>query len=277
MIIHFAFGSIGKQGKVEQQTKQVIEFILQEKRLLVNKCKEFIPVFPKQDTKLIPSEMFEVTGDGEISATLDIKDPGWLNKLSNDTTIHYLPVDVPMICFTKVSFNKLKSSTFSAEYGKFGLAFFDGFLKSRRIKPVFYYTESSIWNDKLIRRWNYEGDRMSGKDRSDLQREIVSYRKPATLFPSFKESVTLQITATSDGTKLEYLTYDRYPDGYVFTKEKEYRIVFDKGTDYLYFDEGDLFMVIAPDMDSKENVESFFEQNWAKHPKVEVFPSSETN
>lgn len=274
MFIHFAFGSLGKQGKTEEQTKRVIELILRGKRLLVSKCKEFIPAYPKKGVKRIPPEMFKVTGDGEASATFYPKeDPDWLSKLPNDTAIHYLPMDVPIICFIRISFNQLKSSSHSTEYGKFGLVVVDGFLKSKGIKPVFYYTESSLWNDGLIKRWNFNQNKMSSKDKTDLEREILSYRKPATLFPTFKESVTMKLTRASEGTTLEYLTYDRYPDNYDFTKEKEHRIVFDKGIDYLCFDEGDLFMVITPDLKAKGEVEAFLKCNWSKQPKVEVYPS----
>lgn len=274
MFIHFAFSSLGKQGKIEEQTKRVIELILQEKRLLVSKCKEFIPKYPKKGEKLIPPEMFKVTGDGEVSATFYPKeDPDWLSKLPDDTRIHYLPMDVPMICFIKISFNQLKSSAHCDEYGKCGLVLTDDFLKSKGIKPVSYYTESSLWDDELIRRWNSKQDRMSKKDKSDLVREILSYRKPATLFPSFKESVTMKLTRASEGTTLEYLTYDRYPDNYDFTKEKEHRIVLDKDADYLYFNESDMFMVITPDLKAKDKVESFLKQSWSKQPIVKVFPS----
>ncbi|MFC2059915.1 hypothetical protein ACFLTZ_02320 [Chloroflexota bacterium] len=55
---------------------------------------------------------------------------------------------------------------------------------------------------------------MSREDKSDLGKEILSYRKPTTLFPSFKESVTIKLTRASEGTTLEYLTYDRYPDDF---------------------------------------------------------------
>jgi len=274
VLIHFAFGSLGKQGEIKEQTKQVIELILREKRLLVSKCKEFIPAYPKKGAKHIPSEMFKVTGDGEVSVTFDLKqDPNWFSKLPDDTKIHYLPTDVLMICFIKISFSQLKNSTHYAEYGKFGLVFTDGFLKSEGVRPVQYYTESSLWSDEFIRRWNYEQDKMAKNDKMNLEREILSYRKPATLFHTFKESVTMKLTRASEGTTLKYLTYDRYPDGYDFTEEREHRIVFDKGVDYLCFDENDLFMVIVPDIDSKEKMESFFKQNWSKHPKVEVFPS----
>ena len=214
MFIHFAFGSLGKQGKTEEQAKNVIELVLGEKRLLISKCKEFIPAYPKKGSKRIPPEMFKVTGDGEASATFYPKeDPDWLRKLPDATTIHYLPMDVPMICFIKISFSQLKSSTHSAEYGKFGLVFTDAFLKSKGIKPVFYYTERSLWNDELIKRWNYEQSNLSRKDRADLEREILCYRKPATLFPSFKKSVSIKLTKAPEGTTIEYLSYDRYPEG----------------------------------------------------------------
>jgi len=274
MLIHFAFGSLGKQGKIEEQTKQVIGLILRKKRLLVSKCKEFIPVYPKTGSKHIPSEMFKVTGDGEGSVTFYPKeDPDWFNKLPDDTTIHYLHVDVPMISFIKISLSQLKNSSHSAEYGKFGLVFTDRFLKSEGIKSVSYYTESSLWSDKLIKRWNSEQNRMPRKDKSDLQREILSYRKPATLFPSFKESGIMKITRAPEGTSLEYLTYDRYPDNYDFRREKEHRIIFEDGVDYLYFAEDDLFMIIAPDLKSKGEVEAFFKHNWSKQPKIELYPS----
>jgi len=274
VLIHFAFGSLGKQGKIEEQTKQVIELILQEKKLLVSKCKEFIPAFPQKGAKRIPPEMFKVTGDGEASATFYPKeDPNWLSKLPDDNTIHYLATDVPMVCFIKISFNQLRSSNHHTEYGKFGLVFTEKFLKGKGIRPVFYYTESSLWNDELIKRWNQSHKSLSNKDKTDLEREIVNYRKPATLVPSFKESVSMKLTRATEGTTLEYLTYDRYPDGYNFTKEKEHRIVFDKGVDYLYFGEDDLFMVITPDLKSKGEVDSFLKRNWSNQPRVELYPS----
>jgi len=274
MFIHFAFSSLGKQGNTEEQTQRVIELILQEKRLLVSKCKEFIPIYPTKGAKRIPPEMFKVTGDGEVSATFHPKeDPDWFSKLPDNTRIYYLPMDVPMICFIKIPFNQLKSLTHCAEYGKLGLVLTDSFLKSKGIRPVSYYTESSLWNDELIRKWNSEQDRMSKKGRLDLEREILSYHKPATLFSTFKESVGMRIGRDSQGTILKYFTYDRYPDNYDFTKEKEHRIVFNEGVEYLYFHEGDLFMVIAPDLKSKGEVESFLKRSWSSLPKVEVYPS----
>jgi hypothetical protein len=273
MYIHFAFGSLGKQGKIEEQTNQVIELVLLEKRLLITKCKEFIPAYPKKGTKRIPAKMFKVTGEGQASVTFDLKgDPDWFNELPNDDSIHYLPMEVPMICFIKIAFNQLKTSAHSKEYGKFGLVFSDNYLVNKGIKQVFYYTESSLWNDALIRKWNYDQNKMSKTQKKDLEREILSYRKPATLFSTFKQSVIIKLTRDPQGTRIEYLTYDRYPDNYDFKAEKEHRIVFDEGVEFMTFDEGDLFMIITPNLNTKQMLESFFKDNWHDRPKVVVYP-----
>ena len=224
--------------------------------------------------KSIPPEMFEVTGNGEVSATIWSKDnPNLLNKLTDITSIRYLPMDVPMICFIKISFNQLKNSPHPAEYGKFGLVFTDSFLKSKGVRPVVYYTENTLWNDALIRKWNSSQNKMPRKDKADLEREILSYRKPAMLFPSFKQSVIMKLTRNIKETTLEFLTYDRYLENYDFTKENEHRIVFDEGVDYLNFDEDDLFMIITPDITAKNEVETFLRNNWSFHPIVNVYPS----
>ena len=155
MLIHFAFGTLGKQGKLEEQTETIIHYILKEKRLKASKCKEFIPALPTSGAKRIPPDMFKATDDGAAATFYPQKDPQWLEKLPDDTTIHYLPVDVPMISFIKISFNQLKHSTHSNEYGKFGIVLTDSFLKANGIRPIYYYTEESLWNDLLIKKWNH--------------------------------------------------------------------------------------------------------------------------
>lgn len=271
MFIHFTFGDLARRGLIKEQTESVIKFVLQEKRLQVSKCWEFIPKFPERGAKRIPEHMFKATDNG-IAADIDIKDPDWFNKLPDAKTVHYLHVEVPMLCFIKVSFNKLKNSMHHQQYGKFGVVLTDEFLKRKKIKPVYYYTEESLWNDPLIRKWNYGVKSLSETNRKLLIKEIVSYRKPATLFPSFKESISIEVQQTSNGTKVKYLTYDRYDEGYDFEKENEYRIVFDEGLDYLYFNEDDLYMVITPNSEAKSKVESFFKQNWGRQPSVKLYP-----
>lgn len=274
MFIHFAFGSLAKQEEIEKQTDHVIELILKEKKIKVSKCKEFIPAYPHKGAKRIPPEMFKVTGEGEVSATFHPKeDPEWLSKLPDDTFIHFLPVDVPMICFTKIPFSKLRNSEHATQYGKFGLVFSELYFRSKGLRKVFYYTEDSLWQDRLIRKWNYEQNHLSEKQKRELVKEITSYRKPASLFSTFKKSVITKITTVENETVLQYLTYNRYPDDYDFSKEKEYRIVFDDGIDYLYFDETDLFMIIVPNQRSKEKVEQFLSLEWNRIPLIEVYPT----
>lgn len=274
MFIHFAFGTLGRQGKLQEQTEAIIQYILNEKRLKVSKCKEFIPAFPTLGAKRIPPDMFKATDDGAAATFYPQKDPDWFQKLPNDTTIHYLPVDVSMICFIKIPFNQLKNSTHSNEYGRFGLVLTDSFLKASGIKPVHYYTEESLWNDSLIKKWNYVARNPNKKEeKAELEKEIVSFRKPASLFPSFKESVTMKVTRASNETRIEHLTYDRYKDGYDFRKENEYRIAFDEGVDYLYFEEQDIFMVITPDTEVRRRIQNFFSRNWKKEPRVTIYPS----
>lgn len=274
MFIHFAFGMLGKQDKIEEQTESVINLILKEKRLLISKCKEFIPAFPQKGAKRIPPEMFKVTGDGVASVTFHPKeDPNWFKNLPDATSITYLPMDVLMICFINISFNQLRASTHLTEYGRFGLVFTDHFLKRHGAKPVHYYTESSVWHDEAIKKWNYGLNNLSQPEKSELEQEIINYRKPATLFASFKEPI-MKLTRAAERTKLEYLSrYDRYPDGYDFRKENEFRIVFAKGADYLCFDEQDLFVIIAPNSQAKNAIELFLKQYYLKHPIVELYPN----
>jgi hypothetical protein len=272
VFIHFAFGGLGKQGKTEEQTKQVVDLILSKRQLLFSKCKEFIPEFPKRGSKIIPAELMRQTGELEVTASFDITDPNWMNRLPDDKTIHYLPFDIPMICFNKNSFSQLKRSTHHIIYGKFGLVFTEDFLKNNGIKPVLYYTETSLWIDPLIKRWNLENDKLSMTEKIQIERNITNFRKPARLFKSFNDSVTIIMSHSSQGSNIQYWTYNRYPENYDFTKENECRIVVNSGAEYLNFNEEDVFMVITPDLKAKEKIDSFFEDNWDTHPIVKLYP-----
>jgi hypothetical protein len=271
MFIHFAFGTLGKQDKTEEQTDKVIELILKEKRLKASKCTEFIPVFPDPNSKPIPLKPFrKVEGRNDLV----VASIGTDNPPSNNP-VHYLPEDVPMISFIKTAFNQLKHSKHSEEYGKYGIVFTKGFLNSNGIRPVRYYTEESLFSDPLILRWenDVKQNKLSANETQMLKREITSYGKPATLFNSFMYSVSHIIHFNrAEGTTTGFFTYDRYPAGYDFRNESEYRIIFDD-IQYLCFNESDLFMVITPDLEGKERVKLFLKQNWSKQPKIEVFPS----
>jgi len=271
MFIHFAFGNLGKSGRVEEQTDAVIEYILKEKRLKISKCKEFIPIFPDQNSTPIPLKPFKAV-EGRTDLVVAEIDG---NRLADVDSIRYLPEDVPMICFIKTTFNQLKNSMHAREYGKLGMVLTNKFLKAQGIKRVHYYTEESLHTDPLILKWNHDWakGKLSSAEARQLQKEITAYRKPAKLFPSFAKSVTHVIQFGSDKPQTDYFTYNRYPKGYDFTKENEYRIVLAEGIEYLHFEEDDMYMVITPDREAKKAIETFLNQNWREKPKVEVYPT----
>ena len=273
MFIHFAFGALGKQGKVEEQTGAVVEYILREKRLKVCPCTEFIPEFPEPGSIRIPLDKMRFVSNESNAQLVDDLDQKKNHELPDNESIYFLQRDVPMISFIKIAFNQLRTSNHWLEYGKFGIVLTDRFLRSRGIGQVKYYTEASLWNDPLIRQWNYELESLPPDKREDCEKEILTYRKPATLFPTFKNSVMAKITAAPSGGTVELIKYNRYEEGYDFRKEHEYRIVFDESVDSLYFEEKDLFMVITPDIKAQRRIQDFFSQNWKEEPQVAIYPS----
>ncbi len=229
MFIHFAFGKLGNEGKIEEQTKAVIDCILKEKRLKANRCVEFIPIFPNPNSKPIPPKQFHAV-EGRTDLVVAGIDGG---RLTDRGSIGYLPEDVPMICFINIAFSQLKHSMLYKEYGKSGIVLTNDFLKARGIKRVHYYTEEFLYTDSLILKWNHAKGKLSAAEAKKLRTEITAYRKPARLFPNFPKSVTHIIHFGSGEPQTETFTYNRYVVGYDFTKENEHRIVFES-EDYLY-------------------------------------------
>lgn len=271
MFIHFAFGTLGREGKIQEQTKVVIDCILKEKRLKANKCQEFIPTFPDKNSKPIPLKPFKAV-EGRTNLVVAEVDR---ERIVDTNSIRYLPEDVPMICFIKIAFSQLKNSMLHKEYGKLGIVLTNDFLRARGIQRVHYYTEESLYTDPLIFKWNHDwpNGKISAVEARQLQKEITAYRKPATLFPSFGKSGTHIIQFGSGKPQTSYFTYNRYATGYDFTKENEYRIVFDEGIEYLHFKEDDLYMIIAPNLEAQKTIETFLNENWRAKPKVKVYPT----
>ncbi len=273
MFIHFAFGTLGKQGKLEEQIEATIQCILKEKMIKVFKCTEFIPEFPEPGSIRIPLDKMRFVSNESNAQSVDDLAQKKNHELPDNESIYFLQRDVPMISFIKIAFNRLRTSNHWEEYGKMGIVLADRFLRSKGIRPVKYYTEESLWNDPLIRKWNYELKSLPPDKREDCEKEILTYRKPSTLFPTFKNSVMAKITVAPSGGTVDLIKYNRYEEGYDFTKEHEYRIVFDEGVDYLYFEEKDLFMVITPDIKAQRRIQDFFNRNWKEEPQVTIYPS----
>jgi hypothetical protein len=271
VFVHFAFGALRHERTSDEQSHNVIEHILRPRRLKASPCWEFIPAFNPHfgnpAARAIRWDSWKRTDYGAAASPPDL-------KLVPMAPITYCHVNVNMISFISISFRKLKSSSHPHEYGGFGLVFADRFLKSRGIKRVRYYTEDSVWQDPLVREWNDgHGGSLSDARRRELEKEIVRYRKPATLFPAFRASNGIKLSASPNGTTLiEHYTYDRYEEGYEFRKENEYRIVLDNGTEYLDFCETDLAKVITPDERARVETLHYLQSMWEKVPPVVVFP-----
>lgn len=228
MFIHFAFGQLGKQGRTIEQTEKIISTILTEKCLVARNCTEFLPAFPPPG-KTLPLNLelpAKITKDdrGRPTVWFKIGDHG-KDKQPTHSDIRFLPSDVAMICFINISFNDLKVSTHSKEYGKFGIVLNTQFLKSVGLRPVLYYSEESLWHNPEIIVWNNAALR-NEKNQKAVQDEILAYRKPETYFRRFADLTTIMIRKTTDNITASRYKYDRYTVGYDFRKEHEHRIVF---------------------------------------------------
>lgn len=138
MFIHFAFGQLGKQGKIKEQTEEVISKILNEKRLVARNCTEFLPAFPVRGKPLPLRLPAKITKDYEGRPTVWFKKGAVVkDRRPNDSEITFLPNAVAMICFINISFDSLRISPHPKEYGKFGLVINTTFLKANGLRTVF--------------------------------------------------------------------------------------------------------------------------------------------
>lgn len=274
MHIHFAFGN-DKNDSMKQCNK-FIDLVLKQKRLKFTKCCEFLPALPRQGAYTIdPRSMTKVmsTPKGVVEEKSDPTFSG--SSLIKGDQIGYLPEKVNMICFIKISFNKLRNSPHSQIYGKLGSVFTEKFLKKSGVKPVCYYTEKQLKDDPLIIRWNQSKDHV---EKTLLSKEILQYRKPASMWESFHNAASRVVhlkSTSSSGFSAKLWVYDRYQIGYDFTLENEHRIVGGDSEQYMYFSEEDLYMVIVPDKERAFVINKYFEDNWTYIPKVKIFPKGD--
>jgi Putative abortive phage resistance protein AbiGi, antitoxin len=263
MYIHFTFGELAKSGKLEEQFSEITNKIVIPKRLKVSVCQEFIPIPNESSGNIIH---FDLT-----KGTLE---KGGFNLTTEHTTsppsISYLPEDVPMICFIKCSLKKLKNHPHKNEYGKLGIVFTEKFYRKNKLRQVSYYDEESVKKDPLIKK--YTQNNLNDHARRNLSKEITTYRKPKTLTENFSKSTVARISASENGSSLNFYTYDRYRIGYDFTIEAEYRIAFEPQVDFLHFEESDVFMIIVPNMAIEEKLVKFLKKNWATIPRIAIFP-----
>lgn len=289
MLIHFAFGA--KKDHPEEQANLAIQYILKEKRLKFSlDCYEFLPVLhypgegyvPKQDKTHFDESQNQLIFPPILTSGLQ-HSPDWIPITTR--MVRYIPEKIPMICFINIPFNKLKATSHHENYGKFGIVFNNNFIKQYAPKPVHYYDESQLFCDCKILKWN-ELSKLNSKgmltseqqrEYENLKKEILLYRKPATLWPSFGESKVFNINRTDLQlpAKMTLWQYDRYCQNYNFTKEHEWRISRENDTDneFLYFREEDIFAIIVPNKKIEELVQEFLIRHYKNHPKIMLYPS----
>lgn len=275
MYIHFAFSSL--KDNPNDQLKNLIDLILDNRRLKFGENLEFIPVFnpsliPRANGRKvvrIPLKSYEETENGVVFDVF--KDNSNISKFP----FNYMPWEIRIICFIKTILVELKNSKHCNEYGKIGLVFNEDFLLNNGLKEVYYYTEESLFNDPLIKEWNFnfsQKPRQSftkeEKERKKiLEKEILTYRKPAILFKGFSDSHVLVIKKRNTHLRS---AYPRYSIGYNFQSENEWRIVANDNQEYLDFSESDLVRILVPDESIKNILVKYFENKWSNKPEVLV-------
>ncbi|MCX5832591.1 MAG: hypothetical protein NT140_12025 [Deltaproteobacteria bacterium] len=174
-----------------------------------------------------------------------------------------------------VSFEQLPMHPHKEQYGKLGLVFDNEYLSKNKIRKVYYYKEESLFYDPIVLQWNHYFAYKSNLSpieilrKKELEEQILAYRKPHTLFNSFSESRKLAVN--NNGVRIADV-YERYPIGYEFCKENEWRISSQSNEDYLNFEEKDLKAVITSDEKSTKQLERYFATEWNVSPDILVFP-----
>ena len=226
MFIHFAFSS--NRDNPDIQITNVIDYILRERRLKFGLNPEFIPrISPEHHprfsgaTKLVkvPLRRFRgIKGGVELDVYTEEKKADYLFR--------YMKEMIRIISFIEVSSAELATTPHSDFYGTLGLIFNPDFLIRSGLTQVNYYDEESLLSDEFVLEWNRYAycSNLSKADKDkkrELEIKILAYRKPATLFESFSESGSLVLSRD----KVEFLeAYERYPIGYNFAAEQEWRI-----------------------------------------------------
>lgn len=297
MYLHFAFGALGKAGELNKQADEFINEILSQKKLRFSLCEEFIPAFQ-------PPYQKELEG-WKIDHTLSLK----LNEHKIGTNDHYriqkdinsrekilfLPEKVNMLCFIDIALKQLKNSPHTREYGQLAVGFNNNFKRRIQARHVTYYTESSLFQDPAVCEYNKICQKEAFlkqqkrttpeliKRKQELTQEIVAFRKPKKLFPSFENSKIFQASRDPSGEATsETYTYDRYPTGYDFSQEKEVRSIAIpeapyaiKHGDYYFVDffPNEVVTVLVPSVAIREKIIEFFKSsNWDVIPNIEICP-----
>ncbi|RDK04607.1 hypothetical protein DLM46_01685 [Paraburkholderia lacunae] len=263
MKIHFAFGSDAKTGNINSQAEKTLEYILIPKRLRGSTCEEFIPAFPN------PNSLWGDIGNSKIGSGNGIVIENW----KRPPPVSFLPNQVCMFCMTDIPFRKLASSPHSGEYGKLGIAFTNQFIKRMAARPVLYYEIDDLKTDPLVLQY-HEALEKHSETLDLLRRQLLTFRKPAKLWPDFLESKVAKIEIINGQAELSVSHYSRYPVGYDFTKEHEVRICLQADNPYIDFSEEDVQSLIAPNEHIAMMLRRELETKWKAIPEILIFPQN---
>lgn len=265
-LCHFAFGSLHRAGKYDEQMEAFLSNILLPKRLRSFVCPEFMPVLNNPNALTSePDSARVVEGRG---VTFD----SWVSS----PPVSLLPNDVWMISFVDVPLKKLRHWAPAEHYGKLGVAFTDKFRARTHAQRVAYYDQyANLARDPLVLQLHRAIQTQDNAVMERLQHLVVERRKPARLWPELNGLFSmLKITMGEDAqATFEKITYSRYPQGYDFTIEQEARIVTSEGDRDVLFDESEVLAVIAPDEATKDWVKARLNGHWSATPSFLVFPT----
>lgn len=265
-LCHFAFGSLHRAGKRDEQINEFLSNVLLPKRLRSFVCPEFMPVLNSQNALMGDPDSARIVEGYGVS----------FDKWVPSPPVSLLPNDVWMISFVDVSLKKLRSWEPAEHYGKLGIAFTNKFRERTHALRVTYYDQyANLARDPMVIQLHRAIQAQDKAEIERLQHLVVERRKPARLWPELNSLFSmLKITMGSEAqATLEKITYSRYPQGYDFTMEQEARIVTGEGDRDVHFDESEVLTVIVPDEATKKLVKPRLDGHWSTTPQFFVFPT----
>ncbi len=261
MFTHFTFGNLKHDPAL--QIQKFIDLILLPQKLKFCSCVEFLIANNSSGFKVPLERATKV--NNEISVPIKLDD-----LIYSPKSIAFLPQNIFMICFIKSSENKLRKNVHLKEYGNLGIALTDDFIKKNYAEEVQYYKHFKIVNEPIVIEWQKlasKTDRTTaeGERIQHLVRKITAFRKPEKMFKEFQEKIVLM---TNDNLEIKSI-YDRYPLGYDFRNEFEWRIISDTEK-YLSFKTENIVKIFTANEPQKVAIQNALSKKWEKIPPIEV-------
>lgn len=233
-LIHFAFGSLHREHQLDEQLENFIRHILEPMKFKAFACPEFIPTLPPEDALVFNANI----------------DPNKPSALTYETSqIQRMPImlweDVWMTSFVKIPLIKIGSWVPADHYGKLGIAMTDKFRTRIGARPVGYYQYEKLHNDPLT--LTHIQAAVEHRHEDPLVRaQLLHFRKPERMTPAFRIACKQgRLERTHGGDRAASTTYDRYPIGWKFSDEQEWRVIADEFAPDIGFSCDEVLCLIA--------------------------------